>query len=179
MSDLVLGGFGVTPVITPRRSLLLENFAQLDCIDQGKELLVPLLLWLAPGREAALAGRDALPMLLSGDDPYALDGRLAGVQAIAIHFADFNDGRGYSSGVLLRKRLGFTGQLRATGDVLRDQLFFLLRCGFDAFEPRADRSTAEFVKGFKDFRDSYQESATSTPLFRRRDQSLASLGDAQ
>jgi uncharacterized protein (DUF934 family) len=79
--------------------------------------------------------------------------------------------------VLLRKRLGFTGQLRATGDVLRDQLFLLLRCGFDAFEPRADHSTEQFVKGFTDFRDSYQESVTSMPLFRRRAEALAALGD--
>jgi uncharacterized protein (DUF934 family) len=178
MSDLVQGGFGSRPVIAPRRSVLLEQFALLDSIGEDKELLVPLVLWLAPEREAALAGRDSMPMLVAGDDPYALESSLATLRAIAINFADFNDGRGYSSAVLLRKRLGFEGQLRATGDVLRDQLFLLLRCGFDAFEPRADRSTEEFIKGFRDFRDSYQESVTTTPLFRRRAASLALLGEA-
>ena len=177
MSDLVLGGFGTVPVIAPRRSFVLEQFVQLDTIASDQELLVPLVLWLEPGREAALAGRDAMPMLSGGDDALALAGSVASLGAIAINFADFNDGRGYSSAVLLRRRLGFKGQLRATGDVLRDQVFMLLRCGFDAFEPRADRSTEQFVEGFKDFRDSYQESVTTTPLFRRRAKAQALLAD--
>ena len=55
---------------------------------------------------------------------------------IAVDFPRFADGRGYSIGFNLRARLGFKGELRAIGDVLRDQLFYMRRVGFDAFEPR-------------------------------------------
>lgn len=58
----------------------------------------------------------------------------AGATCIELHFPKFTDGRAYSQARLLRERLGYTGELRATGVVLRDQLPFLLRCGFDSFE---------------------------------------------
>jgi uncharacterized protein (DUF934 family) len=68
----------------------------------------------------------------------------------------------------LRARLGYTGELRAIGDVLRDQLFYLQRVGFDAFEPRADRSIEDALKGLSDFSEVYQTSIDQkSPLFRR------------
>ena len=66
-------------------------------------------------------------------------------------------------------RYKYAGEVRAIGDVLRDQLFFMRRCGFDAFALRADRDAVEALESFKDFSDTYQ-SATDQPLplFRRR-----------
>jgi len=88
---------------------------------------------------------------------------------VALEFPKFADGRAYSQARLLRERYGFTGEIRAVGDVLRDQLFFMARSGFNAFELRADRSLEDALEAFKDFSDSYQPAADqSLPLYRRR-----------
>ncbi|MGB5063692.1 MAG: DUF934 domain-containing protein, partial [Candidatus Competibacter sp.] len=79
----------------------------------------------------------------------------------------FSDGRAYSQARLLRERHGYRGEIRAVGDVLRDQLFFMARCGFDAFEPRADRSLEDALAAFGDFSASYQPAADQPlPLYR-------------
>ena len=64
----------------------------------------------------------------------ALAERARSLRLVVLHFPKFTDGRAYSQARLLRERLGYTGELRATGSVLQDQLPFLLRCGFDSFE---------------------------------------------
>jgi uncharacterized protein (DUF934 family) len=72
--------------------------------------------------------------LANTDDVLALGSRLEGVNLIVLQFPKFTDGRAYSQARLLRERLGYAGELRATGAVFLDQLPFLLRCGFDSFE---------------------------------------------
>ena len=87
---------------------------------------------------------------------------------IAVDFPKFSDGRGYSIAFNLRARLGYTGELRAIGDVLRDQLFYMQRVGFDAFAPRPDRKIEDALKGLSDFSEVYQTSFDpKLPLFRR------------
>jgi len=79
------------------------------------------------------------------------------------------DGRGYSIARLLRERYGWRGELRAIGDVLRDQLFYLTRCGFDAFELRAGQDAQAALTALADFSEAYQSSVERPqPLFRRR-----------
>jgi uncharacterized protein (DUF934 family) len=73
-------------------------------------------------------------ILANTEDVLQLGTRLAGVKLIVLHFPKFTDGRAYSQARLLRERLGYKGDLRATGAVFLDQLPFLLRCGFDSFE---------------------------------------------
>jgi uncharacterized protein (DUF934 family) len=70
----------------------------------------------------------------------------AALGVIALEFPSFRDGRAYSTARLLRERYGFTGELRAVGNVLRDQLLFMVRCGFDAFAV-ADEAAAESWRG--------------------------------
>ena len=72
--------------------------------------------------------------LANTDDVMQVQDRLATAKLVVLNFPKFTDGRAYSQARLLRERLGYTGELRATGAVLRDQLPFLLRCGFDSFE---------------------------------------------
>jgi uncharacterized protein (DUF934 family) len=72
--------------------------------------------------------------LANTDDVLALGDKLAGVKLITLNFPKFTDGRAYSQARLLRERLGYAGELRATGAVFLDQLPFMLRCGFDSFE---------------------------------------------
>ena len=75
---------------------------------------------------------------------------------IAVHVERFADGRIFSLGMLLRTRYGFKNQLRAFGDVLRDQLYFLKRSGFNQYVIRADRSATEAITSLNDFSKPYQ-----------------------
>lgn len=68
-----------------------------------------------------------------GDDVRKLTPFLDKITLIEVAFPGYRDGRGYSSARILRQNLGFTGEIRAVGDVLRDQVFYMMRCGFDAF----------------------------------------------
>ena len=103
--------------------------------------IVPLGFWPA-NREALLARGDIGVWLAPDEDPSALGADTGALPLIAVDFPAFTDGRGYSIGRLLRDRHGFSGELRAIGDILRDQLFALAECGFDAFAIRADRDAA-------------------------------------
>ena len=87
---------------------------------------------------------------------------------IAVHFPTFTDGRGYSTARLLRQRYGFTGELRAFGDILRDQVYELERCGFDSFVLRDDQDQDDALRAFNDFSETYQAAADGGPLFERR-----------
>lgn len=112
-------------------------------------------------------------VLQPGDDPAALADRLAGLDAqirvIAINFPRFGDGRGYSIARLLRERYGYKGELRAIGEVARDQLHAMAQCGFDAFQLREGEDPQEALAAFGDFSDTYQATAAQPqPLFRRR-----------
>ena len=87
---------------------------------------------------------------------------------IAIHVERFADGRIFSLGTLLRTRYGYKNELRAFGDVLRDQLFFLKRSGFTSFEIRADRSAEDALASLNDFSQPYQGAADEPrPVFQR------------
>lgn len=91
------------------------------------------------------------------------------VPLIAINFPKFVDGRGFSIARLLRERYGYTGELRAIGHFIRDQLFLLQRCGFNAFQFDHDIDLQQAAKSLTDFTDSYQVAVDQPqPLFKRR-----------
>ena len=91
------------------------------------------------------------------------------VVLIAIEFPRFSDGRGYSVARMLRDRHGFTGELRAVGWVLRDQLYYLERCGFTAFELKEGKSLESALEAFGEFSVTYQPATDDKrPLYRRR-----------
>ena len=123
-------------------------------------------------KDALVAKRDAGTLgiqLNAGDTADLLAADSQGFALISVEFPKFADGRGYSAARLLRERYGFTGQLRAIGDVLFDQLFFMMRCGFNAMAMREDQDLDLAVKGFETFSSSYQGDVNDTrPLFRRR-----------
>ncbi|MBU3737960.1 MAG: DUF934 domain-containing protein [Rhodoferax sp.] len=99
-------------------------------------------------------------------DPRLVD--LGGVTRIDLHFPKFTDGRAYSQAFLLRRRLGFTGEIRATGDVLVDQLVQMQRSGFDSAVLRADQNLALAQAQFGRFAAFYQGDArTLAPRFAR------------
>lgn len=133
---------------------------------QGK-IIVPLAYW-QENRDALIARGDVAVWLAPGEEPKDLEDDLASLPLVAIHFPAFKDGRGYSYARELRTRYNFEGEVRATGDVLRDQLFYMTRCGFNAFEIRADRSIEEALQGLKDFSVTYQADVNDPrPIYRR------------
>ncbi len=88
---------------------------------------------------------------------------------IAIEFPKFTDGRGYSVGRMLRDRYGFTGELRAVGWVLRDNLYYMERCGFDAFELKPGKPLESALEAFGEFGATYQAGVDDKrPIYRRR-----------
>ena len=102
-------------------------------------LIVPLARWQAE-RELLLASAAAVGVLLPNtEDVEAIYPQIADRPLIALQFPTFTDGRALTQAVLLRNRLGFAGELRALGDVVRDLVFWLGRCGFDAIVPRPDQ----------------------------------------
>ena len=140
--------------------------AEAAVVPEGK-IIVPLTVWLA--QRASLASRAKLGVWIASDErPEVLKGELDKFAVVAVDFPKFTDGRGYSIAYNLRMRLGYTGELRAIGDVLRDQLFQMQRTGFDAFATRQDRSIHDALKGLTDFSEVYQASVDQkAPLFRR------------
>jgi uncharacterized protein (DUF934 family) len=106
--------------------------------------------------------------IASHERPEVLKDDVAKLPVIAVDFPKFSDGRGYSIAYNLRTRLGFTGELRAIGDVLRDQMFYMQRVGFNAFATREDRSIHDALKSLFDFSEAYQTAwDQKSPLFRR------------
>ena len=150
------------------RWALLRDASALAEVPDDVPAIVPLALWLAH-RDDLMARGEAGVWLAPDDEPAALAADISVLPLIAIDFPQFTDGRGYSTARLLRDRLGFRGELRAIGDVLRDQLFALAECGFDAFAIRADRNATDALAGFDDFASVYAAtSRTPRPWFRRR-----------
>ena len=135
-------------------------------IPEGR-VIVPLKVWQAQGE--ALKSRPEIGVWLASDErAEELKGQLENFRVVAVDFPKFADGRGYSIAYNLRARLGYAGKLRAIGDVLRDQLFYMQRVGFDAFAVRADKNIHDAVKGLTDFSEKYQTSwDEKNPLFRR------------
>ena len=103
------------------------------------------------------------------DAPEDLAQSLGGVALVAVEFPKYVDGRGYSTARILRERYGFDGELRAVGNVLRDQLQYMERCGFDAFELEEGKDAEAALDAFGEISVAYQGAADpDLPLYRRR-----------
>jgi uncharacterized protein (DUF934 family) len=134
------------------------------------DVIVPLSAWRRA--RARLIGREGQTgvWLRGEDEPGDIADDFAHLTVIAVEFSSFTDGRGYSIGRLLRQRYGWQGELRAIGDVQRDQLFYLMRCGFDAFSLREGEDVDVALTAFADFSERYQAGVDQPlPLFRRRE----------
>ncbi len=144
-----------------------ENDTPESVVVPSGKVIVPLKVWQA--QRESLQSRVDLGVWLNSDErAEALQDDVTKFTVIAVNFPKFADGRGYSIAHHLRVRLSYRGELRAIGDVLRDQLFYMQRVGFDAFAPRADKDIHEALKGFSDFSEIYQASSDEAqPLFRR------------
>ena len=128
---------------------------------------------LIANNDASIA--DACQNVLKIDntaDPLSLD--LTGVARIELQFPKFTDGRAFSQAFLLRRRLGFAGDIRATGDVLIDQLVQMQRSGFSSAVLRAGVDVADAARQFERYASYYQGDAVqTTPHFARASRQAA------
>ena len=133
------------------------------------KLIVPLNVWLAQADALTERKQPVGIWLDSNQDAADIAHAVNSFDVIAVNFPKFADGRGYSIATLLRSRYAYKGELRAIGDVLRDQLFYMQRVGFNAFAVRADKDIHDALKALKDFSITYQGSVDEPlPLFKRR-----------
>ena len=177
-------------IVPDNWQLVCKDEALPGVLETAGDLIVPLAFWIK--EHAALAQRAGKTgvWLNGADDPAQLQlpvamgvaaggaggaaGNAAGgavnsLPLIAVEFAQFVDGRGYSIGRLLRERHGFTGELRAIGDVLRDQLLALTRCGFNSFVLKEGKSLVDALQAFDEFSGAYQNTVDQpVPYYRRR-----------
>lgn len=119
------------------------HVADAEALPDGA-VVVSLRRWQTE-RDALMARNTPLGMRLSADQsPESLGADVHHFAVIELEFPKFRDGRGYSWARLLRQRLGYKGEIRAVGDVLRDQWLFMSRCGVDAFEVRPGTRLEDF-----------------------------------
>ncbi|MDD9818332.1 MAG: DUF934 domain-containing protein [Gammaproteobacteria bacterium] len=149
--------------------ILLREVPESGALPPG-DIIVPFPFWSE--RRGALPVRPAgrLGVLLGCEDPLEeLVPFLAGIPLLALLFEKFTDGRCYSIARLLRDRHGYRGELRAVGDVLRDQLFFMQRCGINSFQLREDLDLEDALQAFQEVTVKYQASSDGAPpLYRYR-----------
>ncbi|HET8903663.1 MAG TPA: DUF934 domain-containing protein [Saccharospirillum sp.] len=131
-------------------------------------IILPLALYQAQKPEWDAADRDIGVWL--NDEQMAEDvtDSLDNLALIALRFPKFADGRGFSKARLLRERYGYKGEIRAIGDFLPDQVFYMGRCGIDAFACRTEDEAMIALALLSPFSVRYQSGTDSTPLFERR-----------
>jgi uncharacterized protein (DUF934 family) len=147
-------------------------------LPDGKPAVISLDRWLK-GRDT-LIGRNA-PIgvrLKSDQSPIAIAEDLERLALIVLEFPKFTDGRGYSHARALRQRLGYKGELRAVGNVLRDQYLFMDRCGIDSIEVADDVNVAGYLESLGEFSIWYQPAADQRPTVRALRQAKATVEPA-
>ena len=140
----------------------IEYTGDAGAIPAGAKVLLPLTEFreFSGTWQKHVGAKGALGVRLSpADDPALLANDLDKLALIAVEFPAFADGRGYSAATLLRERYGYKGELRAVGDVLRDQVFLLSRVGFTTFALRDDQNVEKALAAFNDFSSYYQHAA--------------------
>ncbi|MGH8298118.1 MAG: DUF934 domain-containing protein [Steroidobacteraceae bacterium] len=164
----------MTVRILSKRALVEDDWRLIDdgrtAIESaGGKVIVTLARWRAE-RQALLSAQAAVGVLVPNTaDIEAVYPEIGARPLIALQFPAFTDGRALSQAVVLRKRLGFRGELRAVGDVIRDLVFWLGRCGFDSIVPRKDQSLEACRQALDELTVAYQAAADAhTPVWVRR-----------
>jgi len=133
------------------------------------DVIVSLAVWQA-NQDALKGHQGKLGLFVDSDQEVEeLADLLPQFDLVAINFPGFTDGRGFSIARLLRERCGYQGDIRAVGDVMQDQLFYLTRCGFTSFALKEGKNIEQALTSLKPFSESYQAGVDQPqPLFRRR-----------
>jgi uncharacterized protein (DUF934 family) len=134
-----------------------------EAIPADGPLIVNLDQWKAHRDELLQRGTPLGIRLHSDQPPELIADDLPRFAVVALEFPKFRDGRAYSYARLLRERYGFKGELRAVGEVLLEQLFFMLRTGFDAFDIQSANPLEDYRTALADFSVWYQPAADGRP----------------
>lgn len=126
-------------------------------------VIVHLGCWQAHGEELLARDAPAGVRLRSDESPELIADDLGGLAVVALEFPAFRDGRAYSYARILRERYGYRGEIRAVGEVLLEQLHFMLRTGFDAFEIQGENPQAQYRTAMDDFTVWYQPTGDGRP----------------
>ncbi|MCY0387428.1 DUF934 domain-containing protein [Robbsia sp. Bb-Pol-6] len=140
-----------------------------EALPAGK-VIVPLAYWKDAGETLrGLRDKGELGIWLAPDDePADVVPEFEAIALLAVDFPVFRDGRSMSTARLLRERHGWTGEIRAIGDVQRDQIGYMARCGIDVFAVRADKDIHDALKAFDELTLHYQGAVDDPrPLFRQ------------
>ena len=148
-----------------------------DAVPASGDIVVTLARLLAEGDALLSAGRRVGVRLQPHEAVEDLAYDLPRLAVVELNFAKFRDGRPYSSARVLRGRLAYQGEVRAVGDVLREQALQMIRCGFDAFVPADGSTPQEWLEAARRYRHVYQRAADDRqPIFAERDQIASGLG---
>ena len=139
-----------------------------EAVPDSDAVTVSFARWKKAG-DALHARNGALGVRLPNDTPpEQIAPDLDRFDLIVLHFPKFTDGRAYSQARLLRARYGYKGELRAAGDVLRDQLLFMRRCGFNSFAVGERAIKEDWAKAFGEFDIFYQSAQDNRPWVMRQ-----------
>lgn len=141
-----------------------------DAVPEAGDVIVSLARFQAEGEDLLASNSRRVGVRIESDQEVeVLAYDLPRIAVVALAFPKYRDGRAYTSARLLRERFHYQGQIRAVGDVLQEQAGFMVRCGFDAFEP-ADGATPEvWTKAASRFRHVYQRAADDrAPAYEER-----------
>ncbi len=145
-----------------------DESLEININDKKQKIILPLLLWLK--NKNLYFNRSNIGVWIDSDeDPREIGTDCNKLSLIAINFPIFNDGRGYSYAKILKENFNYIGELRAIGDVLCDQMYFYLKCGFTSFSIRRDEDPSQAIKSLNDFSMNYQAvSDHNQPIFHKR-----------
>jgi uncharacterized protein (DUF934 family) len=142
--------------IIKQREVIADPWRYAEEDADASALIVSLTQWQAD-RDVLLASGKQLGVKIGpADKVEVLAQDVSKLALIALEFSGLAEGRGYSQAHLLRRRYGFTGELRAMGKIQRDQLFYMARCGFDAYELPEGTDLDVALSAFDDYSVAYQ-----------------------
>lgn len=158
------------PQLIKERALARDDWALAgsEAAAGARRLILPLADFLKAMAAGEPAADRAVVLHPEDHDLASLQPYLASLPLVAVHFGSTGEGRGYTQGRLLRERYGFRGELRAVGKIRADQIFFLARCGFDAFELVDGEDPATAIAQLDRFSVAYQDSPERLVHPRRR-----------
>jgi uncharacterized protein (DUF934 family) len=164
MPSLIKG----SEVIEDAWQLVTDRETPITDLPKG-DIIVPLSMWKS-NADALRKRKGSIAIWLdAGEEAEDIADDIQHFGLIAINFPSFADGRGLSSAVLLRTRFGFEGELRAIGDIRRDWLSYMRRCGFDSYQMSSDEDARRAIDSLVVMSDYYQGSVVEpAPLYRRK-----------
>jgi uncharacterized protein (DUF934 family) len=151
-----------------QREIVADTWAYVDDNPSADAVIVPLARFQQE-RDQWMASKQKLGVRLApADSVETISKDLARFLLVALEFPRIGEGRGYTQAQLLRGRYGFKGEIRAVGNILRDQVFHMARCGIDTFEFPQGTDMNVALTAFNDFTVAYQPSSDQSVKLRQR-----------